>query len=676
MQLNENDLLLSEFWAATSIPAAETALGQSAGGDATFERLAQFHRTNSQMSIDRAVSRANASNRGTSEFHAVIEDWQHDHSSNIDVSVQSFVNDVGPIAEYVLFTGDRQPLPFLNWALPAIEREHRTLIINRYPLGSQLGGYNHFCVLWHSYLALLHNDALEPEAASSALRLILAVGRALRRQAETFVVHNIFAAGSYALFFLARTMREFREAAEWDKRALRWLDLEFDRSFYRDGGHKERNWGYGAHTIRRLQECYDFAQETGGMGGREAHFAEGLRHAYRFYAATLGPNEIAPGFGDEGLHHMGYVLDKALESGVFPEDTPRALGAENNRSFLAPESGFAFMRGGNRQTFANVTFGEFAGWHSHHDLLSINLWSHGEILLEEVPRFGPYEHALDRVWRQPEAHNQLLVDGYFYDHRSHMAYDIGWYSDDDIDYFSAAHHCYRAVPQDEHRPYVSSDDLTVRRTILLVKSRGYAIVLDSVRPDSAATFERATSQWWHSPQPFSFVADGLAIARQPGTARAGCALAWARPESLRRFEPGIDFLPEETLTTIHKPLHDSWFNLRVRSWNLERDDGCRGFATLLYPFEGEAPELHIRAIEAGGTVPFRAETLEISTPLGVDIIVLNPEFLPDFDFAASSFLLGLTPPVDSTSICATVRLAGSERTQTVSDNQLVKPLPG
>jgi hypothetical protein len=124
-------------------------------------------------------------------------------------------------------------------------------------------------------------------------------------------------------------------------------------------------------------------------------------------------------------------------------------------------AGVAIMRnsGEAKDVYATVSFGEFAGWHSHHDLLSLNFRAMGDVLIEEVPRFGPYEHPLDILWRSPEAHNQLLVDTFLYDARPIVGQDVHWHSDDNVDYFSAYHTAYRTAPRDKHRDYQMSADL-------------------------------------------------------------------------------------------------------------------------------------------------------------------------------------------------------------------------
>ena len=360
------------------------------------------------------------------------------------------------------------------------------------------------------------------------------------------------------------------------------------------------------------------------MHGRERHFADGLRRAYQFYAYTLGPGDLSPGFGDEGLGDLGYILDRALDSGLFPPDTPRDLGVDRSRSYLMDGAGVAIMRNGAHDdaAFCDVSFGEYAGWHSHMDLLSMDFRSHGRLLLQEVPRFGPYEHPMDLLWRGAEAHNLLLVDGFYYDARPIVGEDVTWHSDERLDFFTATHRAYRRMPDDEHRNYLMSGDLTVRRTIVFVKDPGYAVVLDSVKPDDGDHFNRSTSQLWHSPHGFRVIEPG--VARTKG--RVGCIIACAHRAPIRRMEAGVDFSRDE-VKLYPRQMHDQWHRLRINAWHRLVHTGCMGFATLLYPFRGKMPNVEIKALNLAGGVQYRAEALEITTPAGRDVMVLNPERL-------------------------------------------------
>lgn len=495
-----------------------------------------------------------------------------------------------------------------------------------YPLLTMLGSEGQFDLFYRGYLALIRQGPIEPDLAEGALTFLFDLATAMRRATERYMVHNIFTAGVCGLFRIARAIPEFRGSAEWDAHALAHLDTDLDRSFFPDGGHAERNWGYSSYTLGRIAAIRRFALDRGGLGPYERHFEERLRDAYRFFALTLGPGDLAPGFGDEGLSPLGHVLDEGLATGLFPPGTTRDLGVDRSRSAFCANSGIAIFRngGGPNDFFGDVTFGDFAGWHSHMDALSMDWRAMGEVLIQDVPRFGPYHHPMDTLWRGAEAHNQLLIDGFFYDSRPIVCQDVHWHSDDRLDYFSATHAAYRVVaPHESWRTYHMSADLIVRRTILFVKDPGYALVLDSVHDETRGKFNRSTSGWWHSPRPFRPLGPGR-VQTAPTRRGVSCLLTFARPESIRRVEVGDDFTADESHDEIYGDR--SWHRLRVNTWRKLPYDGSLGFAAVLFPFRGKRPpDVEIRALPIVGADPFRVDAFTVRTPSGLDRFALNPE---------------------------------------------------
>jgi hypothetical protein len=292
------------------------------------------------------------------------------------------------------------------------------------------------------------------------------------------------------------------------------------------------------------------------------------------------------------------------------------------------------MRNGDDKdsAYVSVNFGKFAGWHSHWDLLSMNFWAFGEMLLEEECRFGPYGNPLDVQFRAPEAHNLLTIDGMVYDCREVAGEEVAWFSNDAVDYFSATHFAYNYHCFGPSKGKVSPNiHGKVRRTIVFVKDPGYLVVLDSVtdrsRPDR---FNRAISQWWHSP--FKFRQAAPDVARTKG--RIGCILAYARQDGLVRLEAGADFTAEEGRR--FGASYDR-YHLRARRWMGLNHDGIVGFATLVLPFKGKAPQVSINALDSDPLQMWRAEGYEIRLPDRTDTVVLNPELRNDVSFDGRQF---------------------------------------
>jgi hypothetical protein len=412
---------------------------------------------------------------------------------------------------------------------------------------------------------------------------------------------------------------EFKESHSWDATAVQRLTRQVREGYFQDGCHRERVWGYGWGTLRNLTDAHKFADRHGGLGEDDQEFREGLRRAYRFYAKTLGPRYLQPSFGDCGRPRSAQnILEKGQE--LFPEDTGLDLGVDRAASHFLPESGFAVMRSGDQpdSSYVNVNFGRFAGWHSHQDLLSMNFWSQGVPLLEETGRFGPYASPLDTWFRSPDAHNLVLIDGMVYDCRHAEGDQVAWESNGNVDYFSACHRAYRYHVYGPETEISNNIDALVRRTIVLVKDPGYALVLDSVLDENHPGFNRAVTQIWHGPEEFRILAPG----RVRTAGKQGCLMLWLRPGSLRRLGTGCDFLEEETAE-----LGASYnrYNLRVRRWMGLAHPGGVGFTTLIYPFTGPVPDVSIRAVPAEGGAPWRTEAVEVRGPRGMDRIILNPE---------------------------------------------------
>jgi hypothetical protein len=219
----------------------------------------------------------------------------------------------------------------------------------------------------------------------------------------------------------------------------------------------------------------------------------------------------------------------------------------------------------------------------------------------------------------------LLVDGHPYDNRyDDRCRDLQWYSDDDIDYVSAAHHAYREAPTPPdacHRAYVAASNLVVRRTIVFVKDPGYLVVLDSVRPRQGKVFARAISGWWHGAAAFHPTGEQRVVTGD----QVGAELQWLHADGLQRLEPGWDF--DESVECAPR----SSYSLRARRWFSQTHTGINGFTTVIRPFaDGAPPEpLAIAPLRLRGGERYRTDGLSVAGQQRTDRILLNPEHLPD-----------------------------------------------
>lgn len=475
-----------------------------------------------------------------------------------------------------------------------------------------------------AYLALLQQE-LDPELIGACVRLFLGMGRAMKRRMDYEATQrkkangNISVAGVHALFILSRIFPEFSESASWTERAQERFSYFADESFFADGGYCERVWGYGVGALSYLSGSWLAAQRYGGLGAADKKLRQALLRAFRWYAKTLGPRERQPTFGDGEPSPRITRNAMDLAEKVFPEKG-RYLGVDRTKSYLLKPSGFAILRNGDDadSVYLNLSFAKYAGWHSHYEQLSLNLWAFDTPIIEELDRWGPYHNPLDILVRAPEAHNQFLVDGMVFDPRYEDAFDIGWFSNEKVDCFTGAHRAYRFEVFAFKGPGTFNMNGVVRRTVILVKDAGYVLVMDSVYDENHSGFNRGVSQYWHSP--FPFVVLGKTDVRTQG--EVGCHLSFAREHGLRRLECTTDFAGDEVEYTGQ---YSERYSLRARRWGRVEEAGMPGFATLLQPFKGALPEAVIRPLPTENGEPYRAEGYEIITPFGTDRLLLNPE---------------------------------------------------
>lgn len=498
----------------------------------------------------------------------------------------------------------------IDWQIPRL-----------HPVYYELGAWAKTCVFLPLYMALPNTGELPPRAIEAFLKLFLGFGRSLLMRQNGYRPGNWQIVGCSALFRLARTFPEFAESRAWERAALLRLREHLEKDFFSDGCHGERCWGYGFMSLSGIAAMFRAAQLTGGLGRDQALFLRAIRNGFRWFAKTLGPNELKPEYGDCRLDSGRHILDAALD--FFPKGTPRHLGVDRKRSYFLEPSGYAVMRNGDSpdSAYLNVTFGKSPGGHSHPDLLNMNFWALGAPLIEEVGRFGSYDQPLSPVFRAPESHNQITLDAKPYNNVGLAAGDVLWRSTPECDYFSARH-C--AVP-----------GFIVRRTIAFVKNPGYALVMDSAMAAGplAHTIFSLTGNW-HSPYPFKVL--------RPGAARAGAGpamlVAQAETMHLRRTETGTDFSGGEVngQDPVCNPYPERYW-LRFRRWLPVGSLGAVGFVTLLYPFARGQPRASARIVEMPGRVPYRIEACEVLTPAGRDLFVLNPERLPGARWAGRPF---------------------------------------
>lgn len=494
-----------------------------------------------------------------------------------------------------------------DWLIP-----HMTPVY--YELGSGAKSKN----IFDAYAALIFTGDVSTTTAEGMNKLMLGFARSLMNlQKSGYRSGNWQINGCSALTTLASTFPEYKEASKWRARGMEMLRLHVKRDFFADGGHFERCWGYGSGSVRHLSQAYDAIERAGGDAADLRVLRNGIRKAYRWFAATIGPKGLMPAYGDDTLSFSPAFLEQARK--YFPKGTDASLGVDRAASHYLKPSGYVIFRngGGDEDVYGNMTVGRFMGWHSHNDLFNVNLAAYGIPLIEEQGRWEGYDNPLSNLFRAPASHNVLTIDGQHYDVldvENRKGRDIYWMSNDQIDVVSGWHQAYRG-----HHLEPQSVASRVYRTVVFVKAAGYMLVHDFVRPEHMKQTNFTLSSNWHAPFPFKIADDRTAVVKQ---GKVGCMVKYADAPCLRRLDAGVDFAGDEVATKL--PFLER-FNLRARRWMPIGNEGAVGFTTLLLPFSGAMPKADVKSIKLTGGQPFSVEAFEVTTPRGKDVIALNPE---------------------------------------------------
>ncbi|MBI3987414.1 MAG: heparinase II/III family protein [Lentisphaerae bacterium] len=650
-QISEKD-----FWGSLKVPKGgrhagllKTAikLGRNGHRADAYRALAEYHKVSlaGEWEVIRTAQRKSAPpspqglkdllNHKIATWHTQVFqfgkviDWAPDKLPSDCTHGFHYLGWLGPAITAAIQTGDERYRRFLIDILgqyyEGTRRHPKWESVLQHCIFGHLGIAAKWPTLLAAYLTLLQGGPLPAETIEGVLKTFLGFGRYLQHSMTAFQSGvNSFAVATISHFHIARALPEFKESAAWERKAVGFLVRHAREGFFDDGGNLERVWGYGTMHVSTLSRAVEIGRRTGGLGRNGKEIVARLRQACQWYLKTLGPPPAYafPTYGDAGWSTHDRLPTIQAMARCLPEyKKDPFLGVDRTRGYLLKPSGFAILRNGDtpRSTFLNLNFGTFGGWHSHWDLLSLNLWAFGEPLLEELCRFGPYANPLDQLFRAPESHNLALIDGMVYDSRLVEGQDVQWFSNDTVEYFSAYHRAYRFfVFGRDASPVSPNIEAKIRRTVLLVKDPGYAVVLDAVENINSAKFNLAISQYWHAPTPFRVVGPGAV--RTEG--RTACWVVQGRTEGLHRQDTGKDFGGAEVA---HLGVAYDRYNLRARRWMPINHTGISGFTTVLFPFQGKPPAVSVTPLPTRGGGLWRTEAVEISTPFGRDVVILNPE---------------------------------------------------
>jgi len=396
------------------------------------------------------------------------------------------------------------------------------------PVFSELPVRGKVLMFLPSYAVLCRRGEADAGTTEIFLTLFLGFARSLYRTEKWgYRRGNIQIMGCSTLYRIGAAFLEFRESAKWRRLAEERLTEHARRDFFSDGGHEERTWAYGWHSLEAIVHFYAAATRGGRLGDtRKRFWRRFLRRAFLWFAKTISPTGHTPNYGDGAISSAQNIFNKAAE--IFPDLDQKRLQRERATSCILKPSGYAFMRAGEGPdaAYMNINFGPWGGSHTHRDLLDFNIWRHGVPLIEEV----------------------VFVTG------------------GRADFFSAWHEAYPPA--------------RVHRQILFAKP-DYWIVFDMI-----LTYDSPfqASHVLHALRPFT--ASGPGRYRLKGS--PSCLIAFAQPDAIREVKAVSDYAPGTGAASGYLYAEDR-YRLSATKWRDFGDSSIIAFATLLLPFKGIRP---------------------------------------------------------------------------------------
>ena len=347
------------------------------------------------------------------------------------------------------------------------------------------------------------------------LKTVLAAGRWLQEleRWEGYRPGNWQVHGSYMLVQIALVFPELRESAAWLQTGLGRLRAHLRDDFYADGGHSERaprNYTLATYlnyrNIAYLLGTYRRAPEV-----RRAVRAS-LGRTIDWWLAMIAPTGEIPAINDSqrGLFPVAVLRDGAALFGrpdalgvlrdIFGERTGAHAPLPPFTSRHMPASGFSVMRSdwSPRALYLTVNYGPAAGFHTHRDMLDVEIYACGVPVAVDAGIGLTYDDPLYESWyRSSRAHNMVTVNDSSIEREGTAGEHIRWGSTPLLDYFAGEHRGYRRF------------GITVRREIVFVKP-SYWFFRDAI-PRSRAS--DTLSWYFHTPLALhregdSFASDG------------------------------------------------------------------------------------------------------------------------------------------------------------------------
>ncbi|MFW6158067.1 MAG: alginate lyase family protein [Planctomycetota bacterium] len=391
--------------------------------------------------------------------------------------------------------------------------------------------------------------------------------------------------------FIAILFPEFKNAARWRRKAIRYLTEQVNKQVRADGHQVEQCMNYHCGCIGWFTRTAELAR----LNGREDEFPDEFwRRIEKMVAAVMKltpPGGRSAQFGDTSSQvDCRRVLRRRAKT--FDRDDFRYVGTGGKRgrapaqtAYALKESGFYSMRSswGEKAIGLVLKCGPGGYWHCQPDNGTFELWAYGRRLMPDSGTYIYHGDAAGRRWfQQTRVHQTLTLDGANADYGAKC---LLWRPGDDLDALVVRNRSYKG--------------LTHRRAVLFVKKRFFVLVDDAVG--------RATG---NVDLHFQLAPGEAVFDRRAPSVRTDFDDANVLVRAVPR--DGMTLAKEKGQVSFHYGEREPRpaFRFRVR----KTGGGAVRFVTLVVPYKGKrAPEANIELV--GDPTP-GSKTVELDVSVG------------------------------------------------------------
>ena len=208
----------------------------------------------------------------------------------------------------------------------------------------------------------------------------------------------------------------FRQAAEWEQRAVRLSIERIGAQIYPEGFQYELTTNYHQVVIDNVLSLVRLFRQAGRQAPRELE--EMLRRMYSLYPKLATPALTLPDLNDGCRYRMEDVMPDA--AALFPDQGDFRYLATGRREGTAPAlcvgmpfCGMGVFRSGwgEKDLWAFFDGGPLGYGHQHEDKLNLLMWAYGFEMLTEAGTNAYDNSPRHQYVLSTRSHNGVLVDG-------------------------------------------------------------------------------------------------------------------------------------------------------------------------------------------------------------------------------------------------------------------------